>query len=210
MAFCCRAYHRWSPTWVCHLLTLSHIDIWTVESPRALVAPGCLWEASQSLVCSPQLLGGRWRAELGQRGLPIDPAGAARAPLMSQSSWVEGGGIAAGESRSWYDRSCAYRQMESRDNLILSNCLLVHFSTISELRLSSLWVLGSRIVNAANIPFLLWLAVSLGPVSAPDHRPAHFSSLFLGCRGEIGIYKCWPWRGTHERCASVPTHHPRT
>lgn len=50
--FCHQTPHGWSPIGVCFLLAPSHIDVQPVETPRALVPPGC-W----SLVCSPCLLG---------------------------------------------------------------------------------------------------------------------------------------------------------
>lgn len=81
-------------------------------------------------------------------------------PPMFKLNLVGGGSIAvgqgrAGESRSRHNRACACAQMEIRDNLIRFNCLLIWFRSISELWLGSLRMLGSRIVNAANMPFLL-------------------------------------------------------
>ena len=167
-----------------------------MKTPWALVAPGCPREASQSLVCSPWLLGGCWRTELGSWVCMLTPLVRSDPPLTFQSNLVGGGSIAArqgraGESRSRHDRACACAQMESH-NLIPFNRLLVNFSSTLELWLGSPRVLASHIVNAANSTFLLCLAVSLGPISAPDHGHAHFSPLFLGCRGDIGICNCWP------------------
>lgn len=136
----------------------SHIDVQPMETPEALVAPGyvavpCL----HSLVVGVGLR----RMELGSGVCMLTLLVQSEPPLTFQSNLVGGGSIIAGggragESRSRCDRACDCAQMESL-NLIPFNCLLIHFSSISESWLGCPRVLGSPFGQQKSLFFSSWL-----------------------------------------------------
>lgn len=155
-----------------------------------------------------QALEGCWKARIGSVVCILT--------FLLKWNVVGGGSVTAGEgragkNRSHHDGTCACAEMQSH-NLIPFTCLIIHFQ--QHLRVVTGFLESSAGLTDSehsNIPFLLCPAMSLGPVSAPDHRCAYYSHLFLGCKEEICISKCLALRQhLWELCISANKNHLRT